>query len=129
MAIGIGRVRPDDAAALVELVAGRLDEVGAAVDRYALGREASLEQVAACVEEPDVVAMGGQVHRTPVGARHHGLVYPDTLAARRVETAKLAIAIDAVDLFADEQWGGDRRMQAVGFLFGSADALPDLSRR
>ena len=56
MAIGIGRVRPDDAAALVELVAGRLDEVGAAVDRYALGREPSQEQVAAFVEDPDVVA-------------------------------------------------------------------------
>jgi len=83
MSLGEGRVRPGDAAALVELVAGRVDEVGAAVDFDACGREAGQQQIAALVEDPDPVAIGRQMRGGPARTRDYGQILPDPFAASR----------------------------------------------
>src|SRR5438270_636173 len=70
VAIGEGRVGPDHAAALGELAAGRLDELGAADLLVPLRRQARDDQLPPLVEHPGPVLVLHEVDGRPTGARH-----------------------------------------------------------
>ena len=67
--------------------------------------------------------------RAPTGAGDDGQILPDPIAARRLEAAEFAVAVDPVEIIAVEQRRADNRVERVGLLLGGASAPPDFLHR
>lgn len=125
MFVRISRVGPADPASLAELSLGRLDNFSPADFVESFGREFTDNQLPALVEHPYLVLVPNHVNIGPSGFGYGVEVFPDAISRLQIQTAKLAVAVNAVNVVPLNDGGGYAAMETICIFFAFPYASPD----